>query len=99
MSLPGSKKKQAETLFQNVRWMCETYGAERVGFVTLTFPDLVTCRDEAERRFNSCATNWLRTAYQCGVVVVERHKSGGIHFHGVFLFAENIRGKIDFDAV
>lgn len=85
--LPGPKKKQAEALAQNIRWLVETFG-NRVGFLTLTCGDKVegrfvkvTKRAEASRRFNSLMTGLVRKRYHCGVVVTERHKDGGIHFH------------------
>lgn len=34
--LPGPKKKQAEALFQNVNWLVEKFGAEFIGFLTIT---------------------------------------------------------------
>ena len=40
--LPGPRKKQAEALTQNIQWMAETFGKERIGFLTLTLGDFVT---------------------------------------------------------
>lgn len=85
--LPGTKKKQAEALAHNIRWLVETFG-KRVGFLTITCGDnvqgkfvKVTDRAEASRRFNSVMSGIIRERYPCGVVVMERHKDGGIHFH------------------
>jgi len=55
-------------------------------------------RREAQRRFHSLLTNELSKRYQCGVVVIERHKNGGIHFHLAVVTREDIRGNIDVDA-
>ena len=104
--LPGTKRKQADALAKNIGWLAETFGPERIGFVTLTVGDLETGgkfrnlrdRREAQRRFHSFLTNELSKRYQCGVVVMERHKNGGIHFHLAVVTRENIRGNIDFDA-
>jgi hypothetical protein len=85
--LPGPKKKQAEALAQNIKWMVDTFGA-RVGFLTLTCGNKiggrfvkVTDRREASRRFNSLLTGLVRARYRCGVIVSERHRDGGVHFH------------------
>ena len=89
--LPGPRKKQAEALVENIKWLAETFGPERIGFVTLTVGDVemggkfrnLRDRKEAQRRFHSFQTNELSRRYQCGVVVTERHENGGIHFHPV----------------
>lgn len=105
-SLPGPKKKQAQALSQNIKWLAESFGIERVGFLTLTCGDQtpegfkkISARREASRRFNSLLTHIIRRRYQCGVVVTERHKDGGIHFHLVVATGRDIRGDIDFEAV
>ena len=104
--LPGPRKKQAEALTQNIKWMAETFGAERIGFLTLTLGDLDTGgkyrnlrdRKEAQRCFHSLLTNEISKVYLCGVIVTERHKNGGIHFHLAVVCKEDIRGLIDFSA-
>ena len=103
-SLPGTKRKQAAALAFNVRWMAETFGAERIGFLTLTCGDStpegfkkISERREASRRFNSLLTHVIRERYQCGVIVTERHRDGGIHFHLVCVVGGDIRGGIDFE--
>ena len=91
---------------ENIKWLAETFGPERIGFLTLTLGDIemggkfrnLRDRKEAQRRFHSFLTNELAQRYQCGVVVTERHKNGGIHFHPVVLTQEDIRGNIDFAA-
>jgi len=104
--LPGPKKKQAAALAYNIKWLAETLGAPRIGFLTLTCGERsgegkfsgVHDRKEAERRFNSLQTHVISKRYQCGVTVTERHKSGAIHFHMVVACGANIRGDIDFKA-
>ena len=104
--LPGPRKKQAEALTQNILWMSETFGRERVAMHTPTLGDLVVggrfrnLRDriEAQRRFHSLMTHEISKRYVCGVNVTERHKNGGIHFHLVVVCKENIYGQIDFAA-
>jgi len=95
--LPGPKRRQAEALFQNLKWLAEQAGDECIGFLTLTFADGVTSREEASRRFNSVLTGVLRARYRRGVVVAERTKRGVIHFHLVVDVGKDIRGKIDFE--
>jgi hypothetical protein len=103
--MPGTKAKQAAALSFNIKWMADTFGVERVGFLTLTVGDTVDGkfvhvkeRAEASRRFNSIL-NRIRERYQCGVVVTERHKNGGIHFHMVVVMPFDVKTGFDFDAV
>ena len=104
--LPGPRKKQAQALVDNIEWLAKTFGAERIGFGTLTVGDIemggrfrnLRDRKEAQRRFHSFLTNELSKRYQCGFVVTERHENGGIHFHPVVVTKEDIRGNIDFYA-
>ena len=104
--LPGPRKKQAEALSQNIQWMARTFGKERIGFLTLTLGDFgaggrfrnLKDRKEAQRRFHSLLTNEISKRYVCGVIVTERHKNGGIHFHLAIACKEDIRGQIDFAA-
>lgn len=103
--MPGSKRKQAAALAFNIKWMVENFGAERVGFLTLTCGDStpegfkkISSRREASRRFNSLLTAVIRDRYQCGVTVTERHRDGGIHFHLVCVVGGDIRTGIDFEA-
>lgn len=103
--MPGTKAKQAKALAYNIRWAGETFGIERLGFLTLTVGDSVNgrwvgvrCRKEASRRFNSIL-NRIRERYRCGVIVTERHKSGVIHFHLLVVLGEDIKTGFDFEAV
>jgi hypothetical protein len=104
--LPGPRKKQAEALTENIKWMAETFGRERVGFLTLTLGDVdaggrfrnLRDRKEAQRRFHSLLTNIIARRYVCGVAGTERHRNGGLHFHLVVGCWEDIRGNIDFGA-
>jgi len=105
LRMPGTKAKQAKALAFNIKWMADTFGVERVGFLTLTVGDTVNGRfehvkerAEASRRFNSIL-NRIRERYRCGVVVTERHKNGGIHFHLVLVLPFDAKTGFDFDAV
>jgi len=103
--MPGTKAKQAAALAYNIKFLAEEFGVERVGFLTLTVGDTVNGtfvhvkeRAEASRRFNSIL-NRIRERYHCGVVVTERHRNGGIHFHLVVALRFDARTGFDFDAV
>lgn len=104
--LPGPRKKQAQALTENIKWMAEAFGRECIGFLTLTLGDLdaggrfrnLRDRKEAQRRFHSLLTNEISRRYLCGVTVTERHANGGIHFHLVVACRKDIRGGLDFAA-
>jgi hypothetical protein len=99
-------KKQMEAWTQNIKWMAETFGAERIGFLTLTVGDLdcggryrnLRDRKEAQRRYHSLMAGIIARRYQCGGTITERHCNGGIHFHLAVVCKCDIRGQIDFDA-
>lgn len=97
--LIGPRKKVALALSWNVASMCKKWGIERVGFLTLTFADHVLDAKEAQRRFNSLATNVLRKRYPAHIAVLERQKSGRIHYHLLVVLPDDIRTGIDFDAI
>ena len=102
--LPGPRKKQADALTENIKWMASTFGKERIGFLTLTLGDFeaggryrnLRDRREAQRRFHSLMTNVVTKRYQCGVTITERHRNKGIHFHLAVACGSDIRGEIDF---
>jgi hypothetical protein len=104
--LPGPRKKQADALTENIKWLAASFGKERIAFFTLTVGDMdaggryrnLRDRKEAQRRFHSLLTNVIAKRYQCGVTVIERHENKGIHFHLVVVCASDIRGAIDFAA-
>lgn len=94
--LTKAHKRSACSLAWNVQNMAETFGIERLGFLTLTFADNVTCPKEAQRRFNSLATGVLRERYEAWVWVWERTKRGRIHFHLVVALSHDIRTGFNF---
>lgn len=99
--LCGSAAKTAYALITNVEALCKKYGINQIGFLTLTFADHVLNGKEAQRRFNSLATHVLRRRYQAYIRVLERHKSGRIHYHLLVVMPDgvDIRTGFDFDAV
>lgn len=90
--------KSAFCLQENVKGFCDRFGLDRVGFLTLTFPDHVLCAREASRRFNNLARHVLRDRYPAYVRVLERQKSGRVHFHLLVACSSDIRSGVDFDA-
>jgi hypothetical protein len=76
--------------------MTDLYGIENIGFLTLTFADHVLDPKEAQRRFNSLATHILKERYSAYIRVIERQKSGRIHYHLLVATADDIRTGFDF---
>lgn len=97
--LTGPHRKTAAALSWNVAHLCREYGHERVGFLTLTFGDHVVCPKEAQRRFNSLSTHVLKVRYAAHIRVIERQKSGRIHYHLLVVLPDDIRTGFDFEAV
>lgn len=94
-----SHKKSAYVLEQNVKGFIDHFGIDHVGFLTLTFADHVTDAKEAQRRFNSLRTNFLKHHYPHYIRVVERTKSGRIHYHLIVACKENIRIGLNFSQI
>lgn len=91
--------KKAQTLYLNVDALIKTHGLGMVGFITLTFAENLVCRVEAQRRFNSLATNFLRVHLSEYVAAVERQRRGAIHYHIIAAFPRDIRSGFDFAAM
>jgi hypothetical protein len=89
----------ALALSWNVANLCKSHGIEKVGFLTLTFAEHITDPREAQRRFNSLATHVLRKRYPAFVAVLERQKTGRIHYHLLVVLPDDIRTGVDFDAI
>ena len=79
-----SYKKSTTALEMNVKAFIEAFGLNKVGFLTLTFADDVTDPKEAQRRFHSLRTNFLKRYFSEYVCVYERTKKGRIHFHLIY---------------
>ena len=97
--LTGPHKKTANALSWNVAYLCQKYGHDRVGFLTLTFADHVTDPKEAQRRFKSLSVHVLTVRYAEYIRVIERQKSGRIHYHLLVVLPDDIRTGFDFGAV
>lgn len=95
--LKGSCKKSAEKLFRTSKDLCLAYGVEKVGFLTLTFPFHITNTKEASRYFNTLRTHVLSQRYEQAIVVLERQKSGRIHYHLLVVLKDDIRTGANFE--
>ncbi|WP_308185192.1 rolling circle replication-associated protein [Neisseria polysaccharea] len=91
-----SYKKSTTALEMNVKAFIEAFGLNKVGFLTLTFADDVTDPKEAQRRFHSLRTNFLKRHFPEYVCVYERTKKGRIHFHLIVNTRVNIRRCLNF---
>ena len=96
--LSSQGRKSALALAWNVDHLAKTWGLERLGFLTLTFPDQVRNARIAQARFNSLATHVLRNRYGAFVRVIERHKSQALHYHLLVCLQSDIRSNVDFAA-
>lgn len=102
--LTGSQKRTAEALRHNIEDLAGKFGIERLLFVTLTFGDHVTDISEAQRRFNSLATNQLKKRYLRVIAVLERMEGKGrghgrIHFHCLCVAQNDVKTGCNFDAI
>ena len=97
--VPSWVRKAGFIVKTNIHAMCEKYGINHIGFLTLTFADDVQCHKEACKRFNSLRTNVLKFRYFDYVRVSERQKSGRWHFHLVVVCKQDIRRGVDFAAI
>lgn len=97
--LTTAQKKSAYALERNVKSFVEYFGLDNVGFLTLTFADHVTDRIEAQRRFNILRTEFLKKYYPNYIRVIERTKSGRIHYHLLVSTRENIRKGLNFNQI
>jgi hypothetical protein len=89
--IPSWVRKAGFIVKTNIHAMCEKYGINNIGFLTLTFADDVQCHKEATKRLNSLLTNVLNVRYSQWVRVSERQKSGRWHFHLVVVCKQDIR--------
>ena len=89
-------RKVVHCIEQNVLRLASEYGTERLAFFTLTFADSVRDSSIGSKRFNSLNTGVLaRRGYGPWVRILERHKSGSIHFHLIIVVPIDIRTGFD----
>jgi len=97
--LTGGHKRTAYVLALEIQSLAKEFGIEKLGFLTLTFAQPITCIREAQRRFNSLNTGVLKKRYQRAIGCWERQKSGRIHFHLVVTMRNDIRSGFDFAGI
>ena len=89
--------KSSNALNWNVFHFAEKHGLENIGFLTLTFKDHVLCPSEAQKRLNSLITHVIKPRYEDYIGVMERQKSGRIHYHLLVNVGFDIRTGVDFN--
>lgn len=92
-------RKSANALSWNVQHFALRFGLENLGFLTLTFKDHVLCVKEAQKRLNSLLSNVIKPRYTDYVGVLERQKSGRIHYHLLVNVGFDIKTGFDFYSV
>jgi hypothetical protein len=92
------RQKTAFILSESVQKTCRIHGVERVAFLTLTFADHILDPRVAQKRLNSLLTNVIKPRYGEYVGVLERQKSGRIHYHLLVTMPFDCRTGVDFDA-
>lgn len=96
--LATNHRKTAHALKRNVEQLIRRYGIERIAFLTITFAEHITDPKEAQRRWNSFATNVLIERYGARYIrVFERQVSGRIHYHVLLVLDDDIRTGVNFD--
>jgi hypothetical protein len=99
LNLAKKYRKTSTALAFNVQCLADKYPLKNLGFLTLTFKDNIQCYKEASKRFNSLSSNVLNDRYQAWMKVMERQKSGRIHFHLIVVLNADVRTGFDFPAI
>lgn len=94
----SAKARKAETLFQNLDALFNRVGIEHCAMTTFTFADHVTCRVEAQRRWNNFLTHVYRPLTEERVAFPERTKINRLHLHLAAAFPGDVRTSFDFEA-
>jgi hypothetical protein len=92
------RQKTAFILSESVQKLCRLNGIDRVAFLTLTFADHILDPREAQRRLNSLLTAVIKPRYGEYTGVLERQKSGRIHYHLLVTMPFDCRSFADFEA-
>lgn len=96
ISVDKKYRKSSVALSCNVLDLSFKHGLKNLGFLTLTFKDHVTDYREGSKRFNSLASNVLNVRYKHWLRVMERQKSGRIHYHLIVALDDDIRTDFNF---
>lgn len=96
--LTGSQKKTAHLVYETAGALVRRFGVDRAGFLTLTFPKAIKDAKMAQRAFHSFKTGILDRHWKGRWMrVLERHESGGIHYHLLVVADQDIRSGFNFD--
>ena len=106
------KKKAKKSVFKPTSGQTKTFNAlkgnceywmkkispERVGVLTLTFKDHITCMKEGQRRWNNL-NRLINREKKFNILhkVAEAQKSGRLHYHLIIETTGSIKGNIDWD--
>jgi hypothetical protein len=97
--LSTQHRKTAFILKESVQQLAGMYGLEYLGFLTLTFSKHITNPKKASKLLNSLLSNVIKPRYGDYVGVMERQKSGRIHYHLLVSLPVDIRTGFDFDGI
>lgn len=97
LTFTASGRKTAFILQQSIYNLSSIAGIEKLGFLTLTFSQHIVCPKEAQKRLNSLFSNVIKPRYGDYVGVLERQKSGRIHYHLLVTLSSDIRTGVDFN--
>ena len=97
--LSTQHRKSAFVLKSSVEKLAADHGIEHLGFLTLTFAEHITCPREAQKRLNSLLSHVIKPRYREYVGVMERQKSGRIHYHLLIVLSCDIRTGFDWSQV
>lgn len=95
-------KKSAHNLYSNVSRLISLAPAESfVGFLTLTFSDNVISSVEAQARFNSFNSHFLKkySHVKDWISVKERQGRGSWHFHLLIVLDVDIQSGLNFEEI
>jgi hypothetical protein len=88
--------RAAFALAMNTTGFVDRFGLDYCGFLTLTFADHVLNVKEGQRRLHSLATHVLSKRYRGWICVLERMKSGRLHYHLIVALHQDIRTGFNF---
>lgn len=98
-NLTSGHRKTAFALEKNIQRLAAKYGIERIALWTPTHLKPLFCAKKAGKRFNSLNSNILTQRYEEMITVMERMKSGAIHYHILVVLPVDIRTGFDFEKV
>lgn len=91
-----SHRKAANALSWNVSHFAERFGLENIGFLTLTFAKHITDHKTGQKHLNSLLSHVIVPRYKDYIGVVERQKSGRLHYHLLVNIGRDIRTGVYF---